>query len=78
MNDNNETFSKDLLPGQKVRAKIDSWLDEVGIDFSLLENTNDKRARDYMPIQVVPGKFVTFKYLPDYLLIRINHRQSQQ
>ena len=25
-------------------------------------------ARDYMPIQVAPDKFVAFKYLPDYLL----------
>lgn len=30
MNNTNETIPKDLLPEQKVRVKIDSWLDEAG------------------------------------------------
>lgn len=43
-------------------------LDKYDVPWSLLEGTNDIWCRDYMPIQVLPNIFASYKYWPDYLL----------
>ena len=45
-----------------------STLKEKGYPIEFFRGAKDIWARDYMPIQVAPDKFVAFKYLPDYLL----------
>ena len=47
--------------------KFEKILVEFGISYSLLPNTKDIWARDYMPIQVTPTRFIQFDYNPDYL-----------
>ena len=41
--------------------------EKIGIEYELLNHTNDIWARDYMPIQVTENKFIEFRYDPDYL-----------
>jgi len=41
--------------------------EKIGIEYELLNLTNDIWARDYMPIQVSENKFIEFRYDPDYL-----------
>jgi agmatine deiminase len=43
-------------------------LDENGVRYSILPDTKDAWAVDYMPIQVSENKFVRFTYKPDYLI----------
>ena len=45
-----------------------STLKAKGYPIEFFQGAKDMWARDYMPIQVAPDKFVAFKYLPDYLL----------
>ena len=52
-----------------------STLKEKGCPIDFFQGAKDIWARDYMPIQVAPDKFVAFKYLPDYLL-RPKYRDS--
>ena len=42
-------------------------LKEKGFPIEFFQGANDIWARDYMPIQVAPDKFVAFKDLPNYL-----------
>jgi agmatine/peptidylarginine deiminase len=51
-------------------------LDRYSVPWSLLEDTNDIWCRDYMPIQVLPNRFVEYSYLPDYLLHRPKDRAT--
>jgi len=43
-------------------------LKEVGLPIEFLHGTKAMWARDYMPIQVAPNRFVAFEYSPDYLI----------
>lgn len=45
-----------------------SALKEKGYPIEFFQGAKDIWARDYMPIQVAPDRFVSFKYYPDYLL----------
>ena len=38
-----------------------------GVDFRLLNNTRDIWLRDFMPVRTRTGKYVSFRYEPDYL-----------
>jgi len=58
LKERHSTFFKDFI----------YLLDEIGIEWKLLEKTKDIWCRDYMPIQIAKDKFVQFKYNPDYLL----------
>lgn len=42
-------------------------LDDHNINYNFLALTRDIWALDYMPIQIDKGKFVQFRYDPDYL-----------
>ena len=43
-------------------------LEKNRIDFGFLPNTKDVWAKDFMPIQVAKGRFIQFRYEPDYLV----------
>lgn len=63
----NKVYFSKRLTWYKCWKELNRLLVEAGIDYGLLENTNDKWARDYMPIQVEKDKFVSYVYDPDYL-----------
>lgn len=63
----NKVYFSKRLTWYKCWKELSRILDETGIDYDLLENTNDKWARDYMPIQLEKDKFVSYVYNPDYL-----------
>jgi len=66
-NETNKVYFSKRLTWYKCWKELRRILVEANIDFDLLENTNDKWARDYMPIQVEKDKFVSYVYNPDYL-----------
>ena len=63
----NKVYFSKRLTWYKCWKELNRVLDEAGIDFDLLENTNDKWVRDYMPVQLEKDKFVSYIYNPDYL-----------
>ena len=63
----NKVYFSKRLTWYKCWKELRRILVEAKIDFDLLENTNDKWTRDYMPIQVEKSKFVSYVYNPDYL-----------
>lgn len=69
--DTNTIYFSGLLETDPIYSeasnKIFSTLDNLGVKFRFLPNTKDIWARDYMPIQVEKGKFIEFRYDPDYL-----------
>lgn len=63
-------FSDKVLekPGiSQVYKEICDILDEYGIKHELLQHTRDIWCRDFMPVQMYPGRFVQYVYNPDYL-----------
>ena len=65
----NKVYFSALMP--KVAPVAFKGLAEVleryGVPYGMLEGTKDIWCRDYMPVQVAPGRFAAFKYEPDYL-----------
>lgn len=53
-----------------------SKLKELGLPIRFFKGGNSMWARDYMPIQVSPYRFVNFKYNPDYLNDTDAHRAT--
>lgn len=49
-------------------------LNDNGVDYGILGNTNDIWCRDYMPIQIEDNRFVSYTYNPDYLQAKHNKR----
>jgi len=47
--------------------ELTSILEKHQIRWGIIERTRDIWARDYMPIQIERGRFVKFRYEPDYL-----------
>ena len=66
-NQTNKVYFSKRLTWYKSWKELSRILDESGIYNDLLENTNDKWVRDYMPIQLEKDKFVSYVYNPDYL-----------
>ncbi len=62
-------FSKEILNDEYKNAfeRIKLILDKHKIKFDFLKGTKDIWCRDYMPIQIDKGKFIQFRYEPDYL-----------
>ena len=63
-------FSDKVLENQgisQVYKDICDILDEYGITHKLLQHTKDIWCRDFMPVQLYPGRFVQYVYDPDYL-----------
>lgn len=49
-------------------SKLKSCIQDFCPDCELLYNTRDVWARDYMPIQLTQGVYISFIYRPDYLV----------
>jgi len=64
-------FLSELLKTDYKRfwGRFHKILQEQGVTPQFLPNTADIWARDYMPVQIGPKKFVQFRYEPDYLLL---------
>lgn len=68
---NNTIYLPDALQRKKWAPFTHHLLDvmhEAGLDHFWLSGTKDIWARDYMPVEVRPGKFVQFVYSPSYIL----------
>jgi agmatine deiminase len=65
----NYLYLADSLPKKypEFYSRFQIILSELAIGRSLLPNTKDVWAVDYMPIQIAENKFVQFDYDPDYL-----------
>lgn len=65
----NTVFFSSLLPDRygEMWARLHEILQQHSVPVNLLERTRDIWMRDYCPIQVGPGRFVKFRYNPDYL-----------
>ena len=46
---------------------LSAVLQKCECEYTLLPNTKDIWARDYMPVQISENTFIQFKYKPDYL-----------
>ena len=66
-NQTNKVYFSKRLTWYNCWKELSRILCEARIDYDLLENTKDKWARDYMPIQIEKDKFVSYVYNPDYL-----------
>ena len=66
----NIVYISDLLePKYRVLVnRLRGILGDHGIPLKVIRGTNDIWCRDYMPVQVGPGRFVKFRYAPDYLV----------
>lgn len=62
-------FSEKILNDEYKNAfeRIKLILDKHNIKYDFLNGTKDIWCRDYMPIQIDKGKFIQFRYEPDYL-----------
>jgi agmatine deiminase len=65
----NCVFFADMLPQRHsgLYAQLQSTLVAHGVEVRLLHGVRDIWAADYCPIPVEAGKFVRFRYDPDYL-----------
>lgn len=67
--DTNVVFVADTLerrfPG--VHRRLAAILGEDGVPLRPIPGTRQVWCRDYMPVQVAEGRFVQFRYEPDYL-----------
>lgn len=68
-NETNFLYLADCLPvlHSKFYKKLNKLLKRNEIDFSLLPETKDIWAVDFMPIQLHKDLFIQFTYNPDYL-----------
>lgn len=66
----NKLYLSDCLKTKfpKFYQGLESELRQKNVNVSYLKGTKDIWARDYMPIQIEPKKFVQFRYEPDYLM----------
>ena len=48
-------------------VRLKRILVEKGIHYGFIEHTHDIWCRDYMPVHIGGGKYVGFKYFPDYM-----------
>lgn len=60
----------------KVAKSICAILESHGVEYGFLKHTKDYWCRDYMPVQVNKGKFVKYRYKPDYLADKTMRRYA--
>ncbi len=59
-------FVSDLLR-RRHAAIVASLRQALGQDLGVIPNTKDIWCRDYMPVEIGPGRYVQFQYRPAYL-----------
>jgi agmatine deiminase len=71
----NAVFFSDLFPKRhpELAANLLRILKDARVKTALVPGTRDIWYRDYMPVQVGPGRFVQFTYRPDYLVGKYEH-----
>lgn len=77
-------YFSSLINNLKYRPaaeRITTALKTENIAFSYIENTNDIWLRDFMPVKTKSGKYVSFRYEPEYLKndknLRTNYRDIE-
>lgn len=72
-NPTNRVYFSNLLPEKCpiLNAHITEALQKRGIPFFYLVGTKDIWCRDYMPIQIDEGRYILYKYTPNYLQDKI-------
>ncbi len=63
-------YFSSLLKSPEYRSATDgisAALKKENIPFSYLENTKDIWLRDFMPVRTKSGKYISFRYEPEYL-----------
>jgi len=65
----NKLFLADCLPEKypDFFDRLAAVLQKCELEYTLLPNTKDIWARDYMPVQISENTFIQFNYDPDYL-----------
>jgi agmatine deiminase len=71
MKNNNEiiyfsSLISELEKYSQFWESLKTILDENKIQYKFIQNTKDIWCRDYMPVKRCDGKFVQFKFFPDY------------
>ena len=68
-NHTNTVYFSGLLPEKCpiLNTHIKEALGRRGIPFAYLSGTKDIWCRDFMPVQIEEGRFVFYKYTPNYL-----------
>lgn len=56
-----------LLKRYAFWSELEKALNDLGINYGLLEGTNDIWVRDFMPLVSPEGRYITYRYAPDYL-----------
>lgn len=67
--DTDTVYFSNYLPKEcpNLYKKLKQILKDNGVDCRLLKYTEDIWCRDFMPIQTADNRFVSYKYLPNYL-----------
>lgn len=65
--DTNKVYFSRRITWYNAWPGLKAALDENGINYTLLDETRDIWARDYMPVQVGTDKYISYVYDPDYL-----------
>ena len=52
----------------EVYASLCDALNQSNINYQVLARTKEVWARDYMPLHIGNGKYITFNFAPDYLV----------
>ena len=67
--DTNTVYFSNWLPKEcpNLYKNLNQILNDNSVECRLLKNTNDIWCRDFMPIQTGDNRFVSYKYLPNYL-----------
>lgn len=63
-------FFSSLLHSPQYKPAADNLsaaLDLIGVNYKYINNTKDIWLRDFMPVQIQDGSFVSFRYEPSYL-----------
>ena len=65
----NRVYFSRLLPKRfpNLWTELEKTLKGHRVPVKLLDHTRDIWARDYCPVQVAPGRWVKFRFEPDYL-----------
>lgn len=62
----------------KTYNEIEKVLKSLDIAFDILPGTRDIWVRDFMPIQVALGKFIEYRYDPDYLQGNSDEKKTRE
>jgi agmatine deiminase len=75
----NLVFISDQLPARHPALvnRLDRILADLGIPLRTIAGTRDVWCRDYMPVQLAPGKFLQYRYEPDYLRDGFEHLMTR-